>query len=137
MARGPQSEYEPVGLEAVRAYLIVGDANAALDFYRSVFNATELERHTTPAGGVAHMKLRIGETILEMGEHPTAAGRAAEDLPRIGLRCYVADVDATYGRAVAAGATGEPPADRPDQGVRGATVRDPYGLTWWLASPME
>ncbi len=80
------SEYEPVGLEAVRPYVIVGDAAAAIAFYIDVFGAAELERHTTPAGGVAHAKLRIGDSIVEMGEHPSAAGREAEPLPRVGLR---------------------------------------------------
>jgi PhnB protein len=131
-----KSDYEPVGLHALRPYLIVGDAKAAIDFYRHVFDATELERHTTPAGGIGHAKLRIGETIVELGEHPSVAGRAAEPLPRVGLRLYVPDVDGTYARAVSAGATGDVPSDRPAQGVRGATVRDPFGLTWWLAAPL-
>jgi PhnB protein len=136
MVAGAQSEFEGVGLRAVRPYLIVGRADEAIDFYRRVFDATELERHTTPAGGVGHAKLQVGETIIEIGEHPEAAGRAAEKLPRIGLRLYVADVDETYARAIDAGATGTPPSDRPHQGSRGADVYDPFGLTWWLAAPI-
>ena len=136
MAESPKSEYEGVGLRAVRPYLIVGDADAAIDFYRRVFEATELERHTTPAGGVGHAKLRVGETIIEIGEHPDARGRAADRLPRVGLRLYVADVDQTYARALAAGATGDAPSDRP-QGSRAASVYDPFGLTWWLAATIE
>ena len=66
------SRYEPVGLEAVRPYLIVGDASAAIDFYTSVFGAERVERHDTPQGGVGHAKLRFGETIVEIGEHPGA-----------------------------------------------------------------
>ena len=132
MTESPKSEYEGVDLRAVRPYLIV-DAGAAIDFYRQVFQATELERHTTPAGGVGHAKLRVGETIIEIGEHPDARGRAAERLPRVGLRLYVADVDKTYARALAAGATGDAPSERP-QGSRAASVYDPFGLTWWLAA---
>jgi PhnB protein len=133
MAERLKSEYEGVGLRTVRPYLIVSNADEAIDFYRRVFQATELERHTTPTGGVGHAKLRVGETIIEIGEHPGAVGRAAERLPRVGLRLYVADVDETYARALAAGATGDPPADRP-QGTRAASVYDPFGLTWWLAA---
>lgn len=136
MTESPKSDYEGVGLRAVRPYLIVGDADAAIDFYRRVFEATELERHTTPAGGVGHAKLRVGETIIEIGEHPDARGRAADRLPRVGLRLYVADVDQTYARALAAGATGDAPSDRP-QGSRAASVYDPFGLTWWLAATIE
>jgi PhnB protein len=132
-----RSKYEGVDLRAVRPYLIVSDADAAIDFYSRVFDAKELERHTTPSGGVGHAKLQLGETIIELGEHPDAVGRGGERLPRVGLRFYVADVDVTYTRAVAAGATGEAPSDRPQQGVRGATVYDPFGLTWWLAARLE
>ena len=90
-----RSAYEALGLRGVRPYLIVGDANEAIDFYVEVFDAVELERHTTDAGGVGHVKLQVGETILEIGEHPDAAGREAEPLPRVGLRHYLADVDDT------------------------------------------
>jgi PhnB protein len=133
MAEGLGSDYEGVGLRAVRPYLIVGNADEAIDFYRRVFDASEIERHTTPTGGVAHAKLQVGETILELGEHPDAGNRVAERLPRVGLRLYVGDVDETYARALAAGATGDPPSDRL-QGSRAASVYDPFGLTWWLVA---
>ena len=136
MAEHSKSAYEDVDLRAVRPYLIVGSADEAIDFYRHVFQATELERHTTPTGGVGHAKLRIGETIVEIGEHPDAKGRTAERLPRVGLRLYVADVDDTYARAVAAGATGDAPSSHPP-GTRSASVYDPFGLTWWLAARIE
>jgi PhnB protein len=137
MTESPKSEYEGIGLRAVRPYLIVHNADEAIDFYSRVFEASELERHTTPAGGVAHAKLQVGETIIEIGEHPDAANRDDERLPRVGLRLYVTDVDDTYGRAMAAGATGDAPADRQNQGSRAASVYDPFGLTWWLAAPLE
>jgi PhnB protein len=133
MAEAPKSQYEPVGLRAVRPYLIVGNADEAIDFYRRVFEASELERHSTPAGGVAHAKLQIGETIVEIGEHPGAKGQKADRLPRVGLRLYVTDVDETYERALAAGAIGDAPSDRL-QGSRAASVYDPFGLTWWLVA---
>src|SRR5262245_63026813 len=104
MGEDTGSKYQSADLRAVRPYLIVNDANAAIEFYRRVFDAKELERHTTPSGGVGHAKLQLGETIIELGEHPDAAGRGAERLPRVGLRLYVADVDATYARAISAGA---------------------------------
>ena len=137
MPEKSRSEYEGADLRTVRPYLIVSDAKAAIEFYTSVFDAKELERHTTPSGGIAHAKLQFGETIIELGEHPDAAGRDPERLPRVGLRLYVADVDDTYDRAIASGASGEPPLDRPNQGSRGATVYDPFGLTWWLAAPLR
>jgi PhnB protein len=136
MSDPARSPYEPSGLTAVRPYLIVGDANAAIDFYVRAFEATELERYSKPDGGIAHAKLQIGDTILEVGEHPSALDREADELPRVGLRLYVTDVDETYARAVSSGATGDPPSNRLP-GTRSATVRDSFGLTWWLAMPTE
>jgi PhnB protein len=133
MTKHPSSEFEDSELRAVRPYLIVSDADAAIDFYRGVFDAQELERHSTPSGGVGHAKLRIGETIVELGEHPSARGRAAEPVPPVGLRLYVVDVDATFARAIDAGAKGDAPSQRLP-GTRSATVYDPFGLTWWLAT---
>jgi PhnB protein len=92
-----------------------------------------LERHVTPAGGVGHAKLQIGESIVEIGEHRGAEGRIAEATPWVGLRLYVTDVDETFERALAAGATGDAPTDRL-QGSRAASVYDPFGLTWWLVA---
>jgi PhnB protein len=131
VADSGQSRFEGADLRAVRPYLIVGDAAAAIDFYISVFGASELERHRTPAGGVGHAKVRIGETIVEVGEHPSASNRVAEPLPRVGLRLYVGDVDETYQRAVTGGAMGDAPSEHLP-GSRSATIYDPFGLTWWL-----
>jgi PhnB protein len=132
----PESEFEGANLHTVRPYLIVGDASDAIAYYARVFDGEELERHTTPEGGVAHVKVRIGDTILEMGEHTSARGRQAPPIPTIGLRLYVPDVDATYRRAMAAGATGTEPTERPP-GTRSATIHDPFGLTWWLAARVD
>ena len=134
MSSHQRSEFEPIGLQAIRPYLIVGEAQTAITFYQDVFGAEEVERHTTSGGGIGHAKLRFGDTLLELGEHTTAAGRDPEDLPRVGLRLYVTDLDGTYERAIESGATGDPPTDRLP-GVRSATIRDPFGLTWWLAMP--
>ena len=127
------SLYESINLRGARPYLIVGDANAAIAFYIRAFNAKEIERHETPTGKVGHVKLQIGESIVELGEHPDAVGRAIERLPRVGLRLYVGDVDGIYAQALAAGARGEGPYERPP-GTRAAAVFDPFGLTWWLAA---
>lgn len=107
----------------MRPYLIVGDAKAAINFYVEAFDAQELERHDTPSGGVRHATLQIGDTIVDIGEHPDAEGREDELLPRVGLRLYVTDVDDTYSRAIGGGATSDPPTSRL-AGTRSATIRD-------------
>jgi PhnB protein len=133
MPKPPESDFEVPGLHTVRPYLIVGDADAAIDFYTRAFDGIELERDETPEGRVGHVKIRIGESLLEMGEHVSDQNREALQIPAVGLRLYVPDVDAAYLRAINAGATGTEPTERP-LGTRSATIFDPYGLTWWLAS---
>jgi PhnB protein len=129
-----RSAFEPVGLQTVRPYLIVGDASAAIAFYSDAFGAVEIERHAKPDGGIGHAKLRIGDAILEIGEHPDATNRTSPEIPSVSLRLYVTDIDRFHARAMAAGGRGDPPADRLP-GTRSATVRDPFGVTWWLAQP--
>src|SRR5439155_25306409 len=84
MSDSTRSLYEPVGLRAVRPYVIVGDADVAINFYVAAFDAEELERHETPPGGFGHAKVQIGESIVEIGEHPDAGHREPEAVPRIG-----------------------------------------------------
>ena len=73
MAQDSKFEYEPIGLRAVRPYLIVGNADEAIDFYRRVFEASELERHVTPTGGVATQNCRSARRLsrLESTQMPT------------------------------------------------------------------
>jgi PhnB protein len=63
---------------------------------------------------------------------------AAEWAPRAAaLYLWVADVDATYARALAAGATSESePEDKP-YGHRNAGVLDHNGITWWIGAPVK
>jgi PhnB protein len=101
-----------------------------LDFLTRVFGAVETSRTLDSAGGV-HREVRIGNSMLMIGEGGTAGAvpiRPAE------FHVYVEDVDAAFERALAAGATsfGEP-ADRP-YGERAGFVRDAFGNHWFIAT---
>jgi uncharacterized glyoxalase superfamily protein PhnB len=122
----------PEGLFTVNPYLHPVGADKLIDFLKQAFGAEEVDVYRAEAGGpVAHAKIRLGDTILEMGE---ARGQY-EPMPA-GLHFYVPDVDAVYHRALIAGATSiSAPADQP-YGERGAGVRDPAGNSWFLATPL-
>jgi len=98
----------------------------------SAFEAEDVELYRAEAGGpVTHAKVRLGDTILEMGE----AHGSYEPMPTA-LHFYVPDVDAVYHRALKAGATSiGGPVDQP-YGERGAGVKDPAGNSWFLATPL-
>jgi len=122
----------PEGLRTVNPYLHPVGATQLIDFLKHAFGGEEIEVYRPDAGGpVVHAKVRVGDTILEMGE----AHGQYETMPT-GLHFYVPDVDAAYYRALEAGATSiSAPADQP-YGERGASVKDPAGNSWFLATPL-
>lgn len=96
-----------------------------LDFAKRVFGAVELERNTVQTG--FHVQARIGDSVVVL---------AAMNLPykkaiKASVYVYVPDVDATYRRALAAGATAlNEPADEPWKGRM--AVKDHFGNIWYI-----
>jgi PhnB protein len=96
-----------------------------IDFLQRAFGAVEEARHTLPSGAVPHARVRIGDAAVEMGG-------PADPMPGAYF-LYVADADAVYEQALAAGAKSlSAPADRPS-GDRIAFVEDPVGNYWYIA----
>jgi PhnB protein len=98
-------------------------------FLEQAFGAEVIERHQSPEGFVYHAKVRLGDSIVEMGE--------AHDQwqpMQSSIYMYVEDVDATYRQALSAGATSvSGPADQP-YGDRTASINDEFGNVWQLAT---
>jgi uncharacterized glyoxalase superfamily protein PhnB len=120
----------PAGYRTLTPYLHPRGAAAYIEFLTRGLGAIEEFRHALPDGRVMHAQLRCGNAILELGESE------AERMPRSGVfYLYVADADALYAAAVAAGATPlSPPADQ-WYGDRVGSVQDPAGITWYIARP--
>ncbi|MGC2323211.1 MAG: VOC family protein [Terriglobales bacterium] len=114
---------------SVTPYLHVAGAAGCIDFLKQAFGAQEVARDQTPDGIVHHAKMRLGDSVLEMGEaHGQYPAMPAN------LHLYVADTDATYKQALSAGATSmREPVDEP-YGDRCGGVRDPFGNVWWIAT---
>lgn len=122
----------PVALGTVTPYLCVKGAAELIDFLKRALGAEERSRYQSPEGLVTHARIRIGDSILELGE----AHGEFQPMPCL-LHLAVDDVDAAYERALAAGATSvEPPADQ-DYGDRRAAVKDPAGNAWYFAAPIR
>ena len=113
-------------------YLIVEGVAGLIDFLKQAFDAVETERMPGPDGKVGHGEVRIGDSVVMMGE---ASG---EWKPMPGsIYLYVNDTDATYKRALEAGATSVmEPADQ-FYGDRNAGVKDASGNMWWIATRKE
>ena len=116
----------------VTPYLVVSDADAELAFLKAAFGATELNCQRNPDNTVMHAEITIGDTLVMLGQ----AGGSW--MPRsAALYLWVEDVDATYARALEAGAKSESaPEDKP-YGHRNAGVIDRNGVTWWIGAPVR
>jgi PhnB protein len=120
------------GFRTVTPYLSAPDGAALLDFAKNVFGAEEIFRSTGSAGGI-HGEVRLGDTMLMMGGG--IPGKAWKATPNTAaLHVYVPDCDATYQRALEAGATSiDVPTDQ-DYGERSCTVKDFAGNFWYIAT---
>lgn len=123
------SNHKPEGYTSVAPYLIVDGAAGTIDFLKQVFGATELRRFQAEGGGIMHAEVRIDDTVVMVAD-------AAEGWPALGshVHVYVADVDDTHRRALAAGAESvQEPVQKEDEDKRGG-VKDAGGTTWWIAT---
>jgi PhnB protein len=121
--------YIAKGLNNVNAYLHPLRAEPMITFLKRAFGAQELGKYASPNGVVHHAEIRVGDSVVEMGE---AHGKY-EPMPAM-FYLYVPDADAVYRRALAAGAKSmQEPADQP-YGDRNGAVTDPFGNTWYIAT---
>jgi uncharacterized glyoxalase superfamily protein PhnB len=117
------------GLHTVTLYLHPIGAERLMGFLESAFGSVEVGRHQSPDGMILHAKMRIGDSVIELGE----ARGDSKPMPTA-VYLYVEDVDALYERALKAGAVSVlPPADQP-YGDRNAWVKDPFDNMWYLAT---
>jgi uncharacterized glyoxalase superfamily protein PhnB len=132
------SKGQPAGFHTMTPSMVMKDARKAIDFYERAFGAEEIDVMSGPDGRVMHAEIRIGDSILMMGEENPAwpQFKSAETLGAspISLHLYVPDVDAAFRRALDAGATAEMPIQDMFWGDRYGKVRDPFGYLWGLAT---
>lgn len=119
----------PEGYGTVTPWVISRDTARLLDFVTQAFDATELARVPNDDGTIGHAEARIGDSVVMMFD-------ARPDWPdtptHAYLRLYVADGDATFRRAIAAGATAVTEMTEMFWGDRTGRVRDPLGNVWWI-----
>ena len=120
----------PHGYHNVTPTLCVPGAAKLIAFLEEVFQAEEIERYLGPDGAIMHAELRIGDSIIMVGE-PFLGPMPAS------LYVYVGDVEAAYGRALRSGATSLAEPEDQFHGARTARVKDPFGNVWAIATQIE
>lgn len=116
-------------------YLNVEGAIAASDFYVRAFGATEVGRMPPDASGrTMHVHLYVNGASLMLSDPFPEQGCGFQAAAGFNLMQMVDDVDASFERAVAAGATAIMPPQDMFWGARYGQVRDPFGVTWALSS---
>jgi PhnB protein len=124
--------YKPNHYSTVSPYLIVTGATKTIEFLEKVFAAVELRRFPDANGKITHAEVRIDDTVVMLAD----GGDGWPSVPS-NVHVYVSDVDATYQRALEAGATSvQEPIKKEDEDKRGG-VKDAGGTTWWIATKVE
>lgn len=130
----------PAGYHTVTPYLCLRDTAKALDFYGKAFGAEELFRMAGPGGGVMHAEMKIGDSMIMLGDECPqrgVLGPQSRGGTTVSLMLYVTEVDAAFNRAVAAGCTVKMPPTNMFWGDRFCKVADPFGHEWAIATHIE
>lgn len=130
----------PPGYHTATPYLVLDDANRAIEFYKQAFGAQELMRMGRPDGKIGHAEIKIGDShIMLADEMPGTTGKSPKSLggSTSSIFLYVENVDSVFDQAVKAGAKAETqPADM-FWGDRFGALIDPFGHLWALATHIE
>ena len=129
----------PDGYNSVTPYLIVDDAERALQFYRDAFGAEEKFR--LPMGDkIGHAEIKIGDSFVMLADEFPEMGHLGPNSrggPTSSIVLYVEDVDSSFKKALEAGAKEQRPVENQFWGDRMGTLTDPFGHQWSLATHVE
>jgi PhnB protein len=117
----------------ITPHLVVQGAERAVSFYRDAFGGEEIERIPTPDGRLMSVQLRIGDGVVHIADEFAELGVLAP--PSVGgtpvvLSLEVADADAVFAQAIAAGAAVRQPLGDMFWGDRHGQLEDPFGHRW-------
>lgn len=122
--------WKPEGYSSVSSYVVTKGAARVIAFLKQAFGATELRRFDMPDGTIMHAEVRIDDSVVMIadggGEWPPFASW---------IHVYVADVGATYARALEAGGVSvQVPVQKEGDPDKRGGVKDPGGNTWWIST---
>jgi PhnB protein len=121
-------------------HLTCRNASEAVEFYQKALGAEAQGVFRSPDGRVMHAELKLQDATFyvmdEMREHGADSPLALQGSP-VMIYIRVADCDALYARAVAAGCSVKTALQDMFWGDRYSLVEDPYGHKWEIATPIR
>ena len=121
--------YKPEGYTSVSPYLDVQGAARTVEFLEQVFNAERLRYYDRPDGTVMHAEVRIDDTVIMLAD-----GTPEWQSGPSHVHIYVRDADATFNKALAAGAQAVREPVLGDDGDKRGGFKDAGGTTWWVST---
>jgi len=134
-----KKSYIPEGYNAVIPALAFKGADAAIKWYKNVFNAKEKMRFDSPDGTVAHAELTLDDNVIMLSEENPQFNSSPKTLKgnSVNLCIYVPDVDATIKKAVDNKANLIKPAEDQFYGDRSGRIEDPFGYLWIISTHVK
>ncbi|MDP4263788.1 MAG: VOC family protein [Bacteroidota bacterium] len=131
--------YIPEGYNAVIPALAFKGADAAIKWYKNVFDAKEKMRFDNPDKTVAHAELVIGDSVVMLSEENPQYNKSPKTLNgnSVNLCIYVPDVDKTIEKAVGNKAKLLMAAQDQFYGDRSGRIEDPFGYTWIISTHVK
>ncbi|MEI8617995.1 VOC family protein [Pseudoalteromonas sp. B193] len=128
----------PKGFHSVTPYLIMNDAQKAIDFYCDAFSAEHVMQMPLPDGGIAHAEI-IGDSHIMLSDNGSEEHLKTQknSVVQLSLMLYVEDVDTVFKKAIELGATEIRPVHDQFYGDRTGTLQDPFGHIWIIGSHKE
>jgi PhnB protein len=125
---------------ALAPAIAVKNGAQAIEFYQKAFGAEERYRLTDPESGkIGHAELTINGALLMLSDEYPQYNKSPETLGGVSVKFMLscADVDASFARAIEAGAEVVTPLTNQFYGHRDSRVRDPFGHEWLLSQKIE
>lgn len=131
--------YVPREYKTVNVMLIVKDADKALRFYNSAFEAEVVMELKDANGFVVHAEIRIDDTIIMLAQENPEYNLSPESAGSTGvvIQLYTGDVEYLFNAAIRAGAEEIFPIKEQFYGDRAGRVKDPFGHHWIIATHVE
>jgi PhnB protein len=133
----PKVNPVPEDMHSVTPHLVCAGAAEAIEFYKKAFGAVEAARVPGPGGKLMHAMIRIGDSAVmlvdEMPEWGALGPKSLNGSP-VTIHLYVENADASFERAVKAGAKVTMPLADQFWGDRYGKLVDPFGHHWSIAT---